>query len=164
MRTSIVHSRAVRSNRNRIVYGYRIECFWSNRIEWIFRFSIRFDSIWFGQDSEGKKWKLLAVKRNKFTKSKHKLICLLFRTSWWIPLQRMANFSMAIIYLCVLIRFPIKSNRKWNWINIESISNRMVSGPSQSKMETNSIWQPWCIVMRKATVAGWFRTQLPLIP
>jgi hypothetical protein len=69
----IVYGRAVKSNRNRIVFHYRIEFFWPNRIESypdqiesIFRFSIRFDSI--GTESWTRKTCNVRVESENFTK------------------------------------------------------------------------------------------------
>jgi hypothetical protein len=60
------------ANRNRIVFGYRIECFGSNQVELyadrIECFFSVFDMIRFGEDFETKKSKILTVTSKRFTK------------------------------------------------------------------------------------------------
>jgi hypothetical protein len=143
-----VFIRAVKSNRNQIVFGYQIECFgsnwiksYANRIEWYFWFSIRYDLIRFGEDFYYKK--NVIVKSEKFTKSYHKWFCQLFLTSWWIPPWTLANFTTNFFFRdsCesflsnrIIISIKSKLNQIERYLSLWSRKS--------NRIENDSIWQP----------------------
>jgi hypothetical protein len=131
--SKLVTTRAVKSNRNRIVFLYRIERFClyrieskADRIEWNFRFSIRFNSIRSGLKGKQEKPWTVIVENEKFAKRHHKRDSQIFLPSWWtIPLWNWPTYKWSIFFMTAAAVFV--SNRIESYldrIDIESKSNR----------------------------------------
>jgi hypothetical protein len=139
----------LKSNRNRIVFCYQIECFCSNRIEsylnrikWLFQFSIRFASIrsWRKRGQEKRQIATGKIKnlQNRILKGNLRCLCLYSGQFFW----KLTIFLMANFLSWMSMQFNIESNRFLNRIDIESISNRIKRFPQlldQLKIESKPI-------------------------
>jgi hypothetical protein len=112
----MVLHRAVRSNRNRIVFPYRIECFCSNRMRLSIFDTIRFDLNW----KVNKKPWIVKVENQEFTKRNRKRNCQIFLPFWWIIPLKFDRFLTAIFFSWLLGRSFYRIESYLNRIDIES--------------------------------------------